>query len=292
MVTEFLSLWVAVSFVVGAIFGSFICCQVRRVIISEKLHGFRKFQQEGSRCEKCKKPLSWWEMIPVFSWLFLRGKCRTCNSRIGAIELFAELGLGLAFAVTTWTFLDRWASVSGLEAWQVISLFVFLVLSIGLLAIFVFDFLTGEMPVRSLYFAIACAVIFGAVDWANMLSSNTFTLAAPLLTVASVAVLSGFYFVLSVAPARHSLARKKREHLVGDGDWLVALPLAIVLAHPLLAVATLFLANIIGALIAIPFMVTKRWKSTTRIPFAPLLIIAFFIIFFARDFVFKMFMVI
>ena len=228
----------------------------------------------------------------MFSWLFLRGKCRSCHTKIGLAELFSELGLGIVFACAVCAFLGRWVGVSGLDAWHFISLALFLILSCGLLAIFVFDFLTGEMPTRTLTFALILALLFIAVEWGQMLHRQTFTLGAPLLTLASAATLAGFYFVLSIAPTRRSKSQTPKVSLVGDGDWLVALPLAIVLAHPLLAVATLFLANMIGALIAIPFMITKRWRASTRVPFAPLLIVAFFIIFFARTLVFEMFMVI
>jgi prepilin signal peptidase PulO-like enzyme (type II secretory pathway) len=301
-------LWVFAAFVIGAIMGSFICCQVRRVIVSEKLHGFAKFKQERSRCEHCHKHLKWWEMIPVLSWLFLQGKCRNCNARIGLAEIMAELGLGAVFAISTLLFLQNTPFLEEVTVLGALSFGLFLLLSCGLFAVFIFDLLTGEMPTRLLTFCIICAILFTGLEWAAAFTRDSFMLGAPLLMLASVAVLSGFYFVLSVMPSRkeqRSLAkgsalpterrenrRLSRNRLVGDGDWLVALPLAIVLAHPMLAIANLFLANIIGAIIAIPFMVARRWSATTRIPFAPLLIVAFFIIFFARDLIFEMFMVI
>jgi prepilin signal peptidase PulO-like enzyme (type II secretory pathway) len=295
------NLWVLSAFAIGAILGSFICCQVRRVILREQLHGFQKFKQKPSHCEHCGQKLGWWEMIPVLSWLFLRGKCRSCNATIGLAEIFAELGLGLVYAFAT---IDLLAT--GIDPWSIASFALFLTLSCGLFAVFVFDFLTGEMPTHLLTFCVVCATLFIGLEWVAALSVGTFMLGAPLLVLASAAVLSGFYFVLSIAPAGSRkksaalkgssdagfLRGKSEQRLVGDGDWMVALPLAIVLAHPILAIANLFLANIIGALIAVPFMITRKWTATTRIPFAPLLIAAFFFVFFTRDFIFEMFMVI
>lgn len=231
-------------------------------------------------------------MIPVLSWLFLRGKCRSCNATIGLAEVFTELGLGTVFAIATFMFLSQ--GVGALDLWGIGSFALFLILSCGLFAVFVFDLLTGEMPTLLLTFCIICATLFIGLEWIAAVSSGTFMLGSPLLVLASCAVLSGFYFVLSLAPTRLGKKHKhgQPQHLVGDGDWVIALPLAIVLAHPILAVSNLFLANIIGALIAAPFMITRKWTATTRIPFAPLLIVAFFIVFFARDFIFEMFMVI
>ncbi|MCL2038716.1 prepilin peptidase [Candidatus Saccharibacteria bacterium] len=282
------NLWLFTAFVIGAIFGSFICCQVRRVIVREKLRGFKKFKQKPSHCEHCNRRLHWWEMIPVLSWLFLRGKCRSCNATIGLVELLAELGLGLVFALATRHFIPELTTAMAIipQIFAIPAYFLFLTLSCGLFAIFIFDFLTGEMPTRLLTFCIICAILFIGLEWAAAWDGGTFFWGLPLLMLASAAVLSGFYFVLSITPARTS------GKIVGDGDWLVALPIAIVLAHPLLAITNLFLANIIGAIIATPFLITKKWRATTRIPFAPLLIVAFFITFFARPFIFEMFMLI
>ena len=294
MEMELLTLWVLTAFVVGAILGSFICCQVRRIIVREKLHGFKKIKQQPSHCEHCNKRLHWWEMIPVLSWLFLRGKCRSCHATIGLAELFAELGLGLVFAVATYQ-LSLISPAPGSDLGSLphlIAFLLFLILSCGLFTVFVFDFLAGEMPLRVLVFCIVVATVFISSEWLFAAANHSFMLGAPILMLASAAVLSGFYFFLSIAPTKPGKQRGAPTQLVGDGDWLVALPLAIVLAHPLLAIANLFLANIIGALIATPFMITKKWKPTTRIPFAPLLIAAFFVVFFCRTLISEMFMVI
>ena len=55
-----------------------------------------------SHCDKCDRPLSWWENIPVLSWLALRGRCRTCHKAIGMRHLLVELAVGGLWAYTTW----------------------------------------------------------------------------------------------------------------------------------------------------------------------------------------------
>ncbi|MDR0979683.1 MAG: prepilin peptidase [Candidatus Nomurabacteria bacterium] len=303
------------AFIFGAIFGSFICCQVRRIIAKEHLHGFQKLRQAPSHCESCEQKLHWWEMLPVLSWFCLRGKCRNCHAPIGIAELLAELGLGAVFAITIYSAISGSFSTTLTVFDQVFTaanttnftpsllpalpyftgVIFFLVLACALTAVFVFDFLTGEIPTHLLTFCIICAILFIGLEWAAAFFVGQFTLGLPLLTIASAVVLSGFYFVLSVVPSRKQAGSEdhteRGSRLVGDGDWLIALPLALILAHPLLAVANLFLANITGALIAIPFMLAHKWRATTRIPFAPLLIAAFFIVFFAKSSILNMFMV-
>lgn len=79
-------------FVIGACIGSFLnVCIVRLPL--EKSVVF-----PGSHCPKCKKEISWYNNIPLLSYLFLRGKCRYCNQSISPCYFFVELLTGLSFA--------------------------------------------------------------------------------------------------------------------------------------------------------------------------------------------------
>lgn len=53
--------------------------------------------KKRSTCDSCKKSLVWWELIPVFSWIFLGGKCSKCKKRIPSYHLISELTLFLIF---------------------------------------------------------------------------------------------------------------------------------------------------------------------------------------------------
>ncbi len=55
-----------------------------------------------SRCPNCGHQLSWFENIPVLSWLVLRARCRCCDERISAIYPLGELLVGLAWAACAW----------------------------------------------------------------------------------------------------------------------------------------------------------------------------------------------
>jgi leader peptidase (prepilin peptidase)/N-methyltransferase len=75
----------------GLLIGSFLnVCIVR-------LPADQSVVRPGSRCPKCETPIRWWDNIPVFSWLFLGGKCRTCRTRISLLYPVVELLVGLLF---------------------------------------------------------------------------------------------------------------------------------------------------------------------------------------------------
>ena len=57
-----------------------------------------------SYCEKCKKELKWYYLIPIFSYIFLKGKCKYCNSRISVFYPVSELLCGILFAVSFYSF--------------------------------------------------------------------------------------------------------------------------------------------------------------------------------------------
>lgn len=96
------TLWAIYSFVIGAVFGSFL-----NVCISRWPEGLSVVKPR-SRCPKCGHQIGALENIPIFSWLALRGRCRGCGTAIsfqyplveilvGLIWLFSFLVFGLTF---------------------------------------------------------------------------------------------------------------------------------------------------------------------------------------------------
>ena len=75
----------------GAVFGSFINCTAWRIA-----HG-ENFLKGRSHCAECGHALSAADLVPVFSYLFLRGKCRYCGKKISPRYMLTELLLAAAF---------------------------------------------------------------------------------------------------------------------------------------------------------------------------------------------------
>jgi len=74
----------------GLVWGSFLNAVAYRLICSKSL-------VERSHCPQCQTALAWYDLIPIFSWVFLQGKCRTCDCSISALYPFIELLTALIF---------------------------------------------------------------------------------------------------------------------------------------------------------------------------------------------------
>jgi len=85
-------------FVLGLAFGSFLNVCVYR--LPRDLSVVRP----GSACPNCKKPIRFYDNIPVLGWLFLRGRCRDCKAPISPRYLVVELLTGLLFLACYWHF--------------------------------------------------------------------------------------------------------------------------------------------------------------------------------------------
>lgn len=77
------------AFIFGAIFGSFLAATSERIVKEESI------LWPPSHCPHCQKRLKPWELIPIISFLALKGRCRDCKEPIGGSLLFAEIFIGL-----------------------------------------------------------------------------------------------------------------------------------------------------------------------------------------------------
>ena len=213
-----------------------------------------------SFCPHCKAKLSWYDNIPIVSWLLLRGKCRKCHHKIGLAEILSEVLFALAFLGlgTTVDVLD-----TPILGWASFIVLIIFALIIGFLAIY--DGLYGELPTKFLVIAIVVAFVYLILKEVAFLTLHPFCpelISKPLL---SVLIFGGLYLIL------YLISKGK---WVGDGDWLLATALAIVLFEPWLTLVALCLANVLACLVMAPFM---RGKKSHQIYFGPFMVIAFII---------------
>ncbi|MBQ6461300.1 prepilin peptidase [Candidatus Saccharibacteria bacterium] len=253
-------------FVLGACLGSFLCCQARRLHLKSK-----KTQPLGSRsvCLSCKYKLKWYDNIPIFSWLFLKGKCRKCGKKIGLAEFLSEIGLATAFLLFGFG-----VSLNGLTLDAILvrpaELAVFgltLTFIVGLAFLAIYDGIYGQLPLHALIFCLICAVIIVVLrEWGYFSSPEI--LRQNLINIFfAVLILGGLYLAL------YLISKGK---WVGDGDWILGAILALVLGTPWLALITLFLANFIACITMAPIVKKDHHK---KIYFGPFMAIAFIIVF-------------
>lgn len=258
-------------FVLGAVFGSFACCQAWRWHYRVEK---KKDLGQWSICLHCKKRLKWYDNIPIFSWLILRGKCRNCHAKIGWADFLSEIGLAVAFLMLSWAYflpiLNNWNVLATKPDFLAVQLGIFvltLVLMVVLTVLAVYDAKWGELPVVLLALAIVFGLMIFVLRIYNLSLVDDGDVVKGLISAGvGVIVLSGTCFIIYKA---------SREKLMGAGDWLLALSLALALADWWLALWTIFLANLLGDLIALPGALKK---GNHVVHFGPFLVSAFVIV--------------
>jgi prepilin signal peptidase PulO-like enzyme (type II secretory pathway) len=256
----------------GAILGSFAGAQVWRTrarqLAEDKKNKEKVNNKEYKRLlpltkkGKCRrsidldtgKQLPWYDLIPVVSWLALRGKSRFSGKPIGWLEPLFEFSM-ISFFVLSYAFWPY--ELHNLLA--IIQFVLWLAAGVGLAILFAYDFKWSLLPNRPIIITLVIAVssaIFSVLQTKNIWAS--------LLSLAgAILILSGLYCLLYIL---------SKGRWVGFGDTKLGLILALLLTDWSLAFVALFAANLIGCLIVLPNMIAGKMTPKTRIPFGPLLI--------------------
>ena len=207
---------------------------------------------EPSHCPHCKHKLSWFENIPVFSWLALRGKCRHCHTPISAQYPLVELLTGLLAVASVWHFGFGWQGFGAI------------VLSCFLVALSGIDLRTQLLPDQ----------LTLPLMWLGLVASldGLYMPAKPALLGAIV----GYASLWSVWWLFKQLTGKEG---MGHGDFklLAALGAWVGLQGVL---PIILLSSIVGAIIGSVWLATQGRDRATPIPFGPYLAIAGWIVFF------------
>lgn len=132
-------------FLFGITVGSFLNVCIYRLPAGESL------TKKNSHCMTCGAPIKWYDLVPVFSWLFLRGKCRACGSKISGRYILVESLTGILFVLT---FLRFDVIADGLLYPALLCLFI-----AGLIVIGFEDYDTQQMTVGVLLYLAAVAAV-------------------------------------------------------------------------------------------------------------------------------------
>lgn len=212
------------------------------------------FSRDRSRCLSCGYALKWYDMVPILSWVLLGGKCRRCRKPIGYTEVIAEIGLAAFFVASymLWPFvLD--------SGWEIARFVVWLIAGVVLTILWAYDARWYLLPDKlTLLLALlgVVTVAIAAIQSEDIVGTLVHALGA-------VAVLGGLYALLYAV---------SRGAWVGFGDVKLGVGLGLLLADWRLALIALFLANIIGCLVVLPLLATKKLRGRSRVPFGPFLI--------------------
>ncbi|KIM05118.1 MAG: peptidase [Sulfurovum sp. AS07-7] len=212
-----------IVFIFGIMIGSFLNVVIYRIPKGENI------AFPASHCQSCLTPLKWYHNIPIFSWLFLRGKCGFCDEKISIQYPIVELITGL-IAVALFYKL-------GLN-WQLP--IVFIVFSL-LFALVMIDFKYMAVPDNLNYLALAFALI-----QPNYLD----------------AIINALIAGGSIAILRIILTKILKKEAMGEGDIPVIATMGALLGFPLF-----FVALFLSALLAILPSLLARDKMVPFVPF-------------------------
>ncbi len=212
-----------------------------------------------SMCPNCKHQLAAKDLIPVFSWLQLWGKCRYCKVRFADTPT-TELIMPLLFVVSYLNWPLGWGGSHAV-------LFGFwLLFLVGFLALSVYDLKWYLLPNKLVYPMIALAVI--QVFYLAILSDNG--LHVVLRSLYGLLVGGGIFYLL------FQLSDGK---WIGGGDVKLGFMLGLIVGGPFEALLFIFIASCLGTLVAIPMLLSGKFKPSRHIPFGPFLMMAAVIVF-------------
>ena len=241
-------------FCFGVTIGSFV-----NVIVGRLPKGQNPWRGR-SHCPKCRHALSAADLVPLLSFIGLRGQCRYCRARISSAYFWGELFMGLAWLIT-----GLGAIMAGYDsAHLVVSL---LIVSL-LVLLFLYDLRTQLLPDIFVGPLVILSVIW-ALIWPGVYS-NSFALPLTFFTLDSN-LISGLAAALAAAGFLGLLWLVTRGRGMGLGDVKLALALGFLSGWPMI-VDTLLGAFISGAIVGIILLSrgTKTLKS--RLAFGPFLI--------------------
>ena len=238
-------------FLAGLIIGSFLNVLIYRSSIDESALKGR------SKCPKCHKLIAWYDNIPLLSYLILRGKCRKCTEKISIVYPLVELTTGVIF-LGWWLYWQDYIFSHALREniavpvfWLVIACLYLVILMVDLMSYIIPDFASLGLIGLGLGYG-----IYRVLE--AQISGRDF-----------------FYTILAavgMALAFAGLIVGTRGKGMGWGDVKLVLGLGLVLGFPLILV-NVFLAFVIGAVVGIGLIMTKRKALGQVLPFGPFLIL-------------------
>jgi leader peptidase (prepilin peptidase)/N-methyltransferase len=209
-----------------------------------------------SMCSSCGHELQPIDLLPVVSWLWLRGKCRYCQAPIPdtpVVELVMPALLVISYIYWPWQLVTA-------ASWLLFVLWGMCV--VGFVALSLYDLRWYLLPNRIVFPLIVVAAAYRVV---LALQADSGQVSLLLGGVWGVLLLAGFFYLLFVI---------SNEQWIGGGDVKLAVVLGLLAGGPLATLLLLFLASTSGTLAAVPLLLQGKSIRHARIPFGPFLILA------------------
>lgn len=240
------TIYLILFFIFGTIFGSFY------TVVGLRLPKGQNFTTTRSMCDKCNHELKLYEMIPIFSYILQKGKCRYCNEKIDPMLPIMEISTGLLFAVSYYSFNFSYELFIALG---IVSLMI--IISVSDLTYLVIP--DGILVFFSIYFIIIQIFNIG-------LKSTFFQIISGIIL---------FLFMYLIMIIGNKIFKKES---LGGGDIKLMFVFGLIL-DPLLGCVSIFLASLIALPISMILLIKQKENV---IPFGPFLLISLAIIYFTK----------
>ncbi|MDB9950949.1 prepilin peptidase [Candidatus Pseudothioglobus sp. Uisw_041] len=226
---------------IGLVFGSFLNVLIHRLPLSISL-----VNPLGSACPHCNNGIKWYENIPVFSYLALKGRCSNCSESISIIYPIVEIITAIVTLTIYSIFLLNWELIA------IIALFY------TLIVLSFIDLKYRAVPDYLLIIAVILAVVVGDIISVLMFTGGLFLLEL-IIT----------FYIQNIKAKITGNKELETQRALGEGD----MPIAGVIGGLLgiqLGVSAIFLAALLAFLPAIYNLFSKKEIETAFIPFLSL----------------------
>lgn len=271
---------VLVLVVLGLLFGSFVNALVWRV--HERQQVLERASERGrsgapnpttkeqqtlrdlslvrgrSMCPHCHHTLAPKDLIPVVSWLTLRGRCRYCHEKFDDTPV-AELLTPTLFVLSYlwWPFALHGVGVFLFGLW--------LVFSVGFVALTIYDARWLMLPDRIVFPLLALAVAQVTILATYYHEGWTAVIGA----AAGMLIIGGLFYLLFFI---------SNGTWIGGGDVKLGAVLGLLAGGPMHSVLLLFIASLGGLVFTLPQLATGKAGRRAQIPFGPFLILALIVV--------------
>jgi len=267
-------------FIFGLAFGSFLNVVSLRYKPEQKLFSL-KIIGGRSHCLACRKQLVWYELVPIFSFLFQKGKCRHCGHRISLQYPLVEFLAAVIFiAVPFLLSAGQWSMVSG--QWLRIIIWIAIFLLFLLLAIIDFRHYIIPDEINILLAVLGIMMIVSPVG-SQMLKVND-----QMSFIGYYSMLFGSFGNIWVNHIGGAILPMvffgliiilSRGRGMGVGDFKLAGALGLIFGWPDILLV-LALSFIVGAFVSVFLMIRKKKNIKDAVPFGPFLVIGAALVFF------------
>ena len=271
-----------ILFLIGASFGSFLNVLYFRYHPDKFI--LRKDIIKGrSYCPNCHKTLSFYELIPVISFIIQGGKCRSCKQKISFQYILIEILAGLIFVFTPLflrnNFITFFSKIHNIYYFWSLS-FVWSIIFLTLILIALIDLKFQIIPNELNLFLLFLGIILSILQFYNW--NEFYSFLGPYGAL--------FGFKNSLIPNKliallfslilfGGLVALTRGRGMGMGDVKLMLVLSVVFGWPEIIIISI-LSFVLGGIISIIALILKRKTMKSILPFGPFIIVSCFLIFF------------